>query len=153
MGSEATDDDGRGAPRLNEKHRAAASRGEQPDDLAANGVAAIDQMKRKVTRKGLGIRGMLVYKQLSISLRRVFFDDYTDASVLSHINRTDFLRANGFDVLEIRPRFLPLTLKSRLPVLPWLIRAHLASPIKPLAMQMLIRAGVSHSRRLETGAA
>jgi len=72
-----------------------------------------------------------------------YFDDYTHVSVFSHISLTDFLRANGFDVLEISPRFLPLTVKSRLPVSPWLIGAYLASPIKPLAKQMLIRAGVS----------
>src|SRR6266446_1966640 len=74
---------------------------------------------------------------------REYFDDYTHVSVFSHISLTDFLRANGFDVLEISPRFLPLTVKSRLPVSPWLIGAYLASPIKPLAKQMLIRAGVS----------
>jgi len=71
---------------------------------------------------------------------REYFDDYTHVSIFSHISIADFLRANGFDVIEIRPRFLPLTVKSRLPVSPWLIRAYLASPIKPLAKQMLIRA-------------
>jgi len=71
---------------------------------------------------------------------REYFDDYTHVSIFSHISIADFLTANGFDVIEIRPRFLPLTVKSRLPVSPWLIRAYLASPIKPLAKQMLIRA-------------
>ena len=82
---------------------------------------------------------------------REYFDDYTHVSVFSHVSLADFLRANSFDVLEIRPRFLPLTVKSRLPVSPLLIRAYLASPIKPLAKQMLIRAGVSHSDRQRTG--
>jgi SAM-dependent methyltransferase len=77
---------------------------------------------------------------------REYFDDYTHVSVFSHISIADFLTANGFDVFEIRPRFLPLTVKSRLPVAPWLIRAYLASPIKPLAKQMLIRARVSCDR-------
>ena len=27
----------------------------------------------------------------------------------------DFLAANGFEPIEVRPRFLPLTVKSRLP--------------------------------------
>lgn len=81
---------------------------------------------------------------------REYFDDYTHTSVFSHISLSDFLRANGFDVLEMCPRFLPLTVNSQLPVSPWLIRAYLASPIKPLAKQMLIRAGVSHSCRRET---
>ena len=72
-----------------------------------------------------------------------YFDDYTHVSIYSHISITDFLNTNGFDVLEIRPRFLPLTVKSRLPISPWLIKVYLASPIKPLAKQMLIRASVS----------
>jgi hypothetical protein len=76
---------------------------------------------------------------------REYFDDYTHVSVFSHVSLADFLRVNGFDLLEIRPRFLPLTVKSRLPVLPWLIKAYLASPIKPMAKQMLIRAGVSYN--------
>src|SRR6267142_2719020 len=71
---------------------------------------------------------------------REYFNDYTHVSVFSHISIADFLNANGFDVLEIWPRFLPLTVKSRFPASPWLIRAYLASPIKPLAKQMLIRA-------------
>jgi SAM-dependent methyltransferase len=76
---------------------------------------------------------------------REYFDDYTHVTVFSDISLTDFLSANGFDALEVKPRFLPLTIKSRLPVSPCLIRAYLASPIKPLAKQMLIRASVSQS--------
>ena len=40
----------------------------------------------------------------------------------------------------MRSRFLPLTVKSRLPVSPLLIRAYLASPVKPMGKQMLLRA-------------
>ncbi len=40
----------------------------------------------------------------------------------------------------IKPRFLPLTVKSQLPVSPWLVRAYLPSPIKFLGKQMLISA-------------
>ena len=70
-------------------------------------------------------------------------DDYTHIAVFSHISVADFLTARGFVVFETRPRFLPLTVKSRLTVAPWLIRAYLTSPIKPLAKQMLLRARVS----------
>jgi hypothetical protein len=79
---------------------------------------------------------------------REYFDDYTHITIFSHISLADFVKANGFDVLEIRPRFLPLPVKSRLPVSPWLIRACLLSPIKPLAGQMLIQARVGHADRL-----
>lgn len=71
---------------------------------------------------------------------REYFDDYTHVSIFSHVSLADFLEANGFEVLEVIPRFLPLSVKSRLPVSPWLIRAYLTSPIKPLGKQMLIRA-------------
>src|SRR5262249_20113369 len=71
---------------------------------------------------------------------RAYFDDYTHIAVYSHVSLCDFLRANGYEVLEARPRFLPLTVKSRLPVSPLLIRLYLASPFRPLGKQMLIRA-------------
>jgi SAM-dependent methyltransferase len=59
---------------------------------------------------------------------REYFDDYTH----------DLLAAHGWEVTEVRPRFLPLTVKSRLPVWPWLIAAYLTSPFKPMGKQMLI---------------
>ena len=71
---------------------------------------------------------------------REYFDDYTHVTVYSHITMTDFLEAHGYDVFDCRPRFLPLTIKSRLPVSDALIRLYLASPVKPLGKQMLLRA-------------
>ena len=71
---------------------------------------------------------------------REYFDDYTHISVYSHISLADFLVANGYELIEVIPRFLPLTIKSRVPVSPLLIRAYLASPVKPLGKQMLLRA-------------
>ncbi len=71
---------------------------------------------------------------------REYFDDYTHVAVYSHISLADFLAANGYEVFETRPRFLPLTVKSRLPVHPALIAAYLKSPVKPLAKQMFLRA-------------
>jgi SAM-dependent methyltransferase len=71
---------------------------------------------------------------------REYFDDFTHVAVYSHVSLADFLAANGYEVLEVVPRFLPLTVKSRLPVAPWLIGAYLASPVRPLGKQMLLRA-------------
>ena len=71
---------------------------------------------------------------------REYFDDYTHVSVYSHVSLTDFLVANDFEIIEVRPRFLPLTVKSRLPVWPILIRMYLRSPLKPLGKQMLVTA-------------
>jgi ubiquinone/menaquinone biosynthesis C-methylase UbiE len=69
---------------------------------------------------------------------REYFDDYTHVTVYTARGLSDLLTANGFRVIRCVPRFMPLTLKSRLLVHPLLIRLYLASPIKPLAGQMLI---------------
>jgi SAM-dependent methyltransferase len=71
---------------------------------------------------------------------REYFDDYTHRTVYTHVSISDFLSANGFRVIECRPRFLPLTVKSRLPVSPLLIRLYLNSPWKPFGKQMFVRA-------------
>lgn len=69
-----------------------------------------------------------------------YFDDYTHVSVYSHVSLSDFLAANRYRVLHCRARFLPLTIKSRFPVHPVLIRMYLRSPFRPLGKQMLIMA-------------
>lgn len=73
---------------------------------------------------------------------REYFDDYTHRTVYTHKSICDFLEAHGYAVTECHPRFLPLTVKSRLPVSPTLIRLYLALPWKPLGKQMFIRARV-----------
>ena len=76
---------------------------------------------------------------------REYFDDYTHTTVYSHVSLTDFLEANGYEVFDCRPRFLPLTINSRLPVSEALIRLYLASPFKPFGKQMLLRARLPRS--------
>ena len=71
---------------------------------------------------------------------REYFDDYTHITPYSHLSICDFLHANSYDVIHCVPRFLPLTLKSRLKVSPLLIRLYLLSPLKPLGKQMLVQA-------------
>jgi SAM-dependent methyltransferase len=71
---------------------------------------------------------------------REYFDDHTHVSVYTDRSLADFLEVNGFRVTEVHPGFLPLTIKSRLPVSPALIQMYLASPWKPFGKQMLIRA-------------
>jgi SAM-dependent methyltransferase len=73
---------------------------------------------------------------------REYFDDYTHVAIYTHVSLCDVLRVCGFDIIDVKPRFLPLSIKSRLPVRESLIRAYLASPIKPMGKQMLIRARV-----------
>lgn len=69
-----------------------------------------------------------------------YFDDYTHVSVFSDRSLVDFVHAHGFQVLRVVPRFLPLTIKSRLPVSETLIRLYLKSPIKPFGKQMFLMA-------------
>jgi ubiquinone/menaquinone biosynthesis C-methylase UbiE len=78
-----------------------------------------------------------------------YFDDYTHVSIYSDRSLCDLLRVNGLQIIECKPRFLPLTVKSRLPVWPALIRAYLRSPVKPLAKQMFIRATLGDSRPVD----
>jgi SAM-dependent methyltransferase len=70
---------------------------------------------------------------------RQYFDDYTHRSVFTHVSLANLLRARGFEIELCQPRFLPYSMReTRWPVRAWLVRAYLASPIKPFAGQMLI---------------
>ncbi len=72
---------------------------------------------------------------------REYFDDYTHVSVYSDSSLCDFLAANGFEIIESLPGLLPFSIKSsKRPVRPWLIKLYLASPWKPSAKQMFVRA-------------
>ena len=96
----------------------------------------LSQLRRKLTPSGT----LNILQPNYRYAYREYFDDYTHISIYTHISMADFLGANGFEVIESNPRFLPLTIKSRMPVSPLLIQAYLLSPIKPLAKQMLLRA-------------
>lgn len=67
-----------------------------------------------------------------------YFDDYTHVSVWSDVGLATYLEAVGWQVERVEGRFLPLTVKSRLPTSAALISAYLRSPVKPLAGQMLV---------------
>jgi SAM-dependent methyltransferase len=99
-------------------------------------AATLDALRPKLSAKGT----LTILQPNYRYAFREYFDDYTHITVYSHISLADFLRAHGWEVIEVRPRFLPLTIKSRLPVSPLLIAAYLASPVKPMGKQMLIRA-------------
>jgi SAM-dependent methyltransferase len=99
-------------------------------------AAVLEALSRK-----LSARGTLNILQPNYRYAyREYFDDYTHVSVYSHISLADFLTAHGYEVIEVRPRFLPFTVKSRLPVSPLLIGLYLKSPFKPMGKQMLLRA-------------
>lgn len=96
----------------------------------------LDSLKSKMTS-----RGVLTIIQPNFRYAyREYFDDFTHISIYSHVSLSDFLVAKGWEIVEARPRFLPLSLKGGLPVWSPLIAAYLASPLKPLGKQMLITA-------------
>ncbi len=67
-----------------------------------------------------------------------YFDDYTHVQVFTHVSLADRLAAAGFRIVAVHPRFLPFSMKSRLPKFPGLVSLYLRSPVKPFAGQMLI---------------
>jgi hypothetical protein len=87
----------------------------------------------------LSSRGLLCLLQPNYRYAyREYFDDYTHITVYSHLTMLDFLRACGYEIVDCRPRFMPLTVKSRFRVSSSLIWLYLHSPVKPLGKQMLI---------------
>ncbi len=91
------------------------------------------------TRRALRPGGRLML--LQPNYRRCaseYFDDYTHVSVHSDRSLPDLLRAEGFEVVEVDPGLMPLTLKSRAGKLSFLVPWYLRLPWRPLAKQMLV---------------
>lgn len=68
---------------------------------------------------------------------REYFDDFTHKKVFSHESLADFFRANDFELVAMEKRFVPFSLRSRLPKTYILTRLYLASFYRPSAKQML----------------
>ena len=89
----------------------------------------------RVLRSG----GRLIAVQPNFRLEpRRYFDDYTHRTAFTDNGFQDFLRALDWKIVHCEPRFLPFTMKSRLPTAEWLVRCYLAMPIRPLAGQFLV---------------
>ena len=85
-----------------------------------------------------GGRLLVVQPNFRYAFRR-YFDDYTHRSVFTDVSLPNLLRAHGFTIEKVDPRFLPYSMQGgRWPVRPWLIRAWLRSPFRPGAGQMLV---------------
>lgn len=72
---------------------------------------------------------------------RDYFDDYTHRKVFSHISLVDFLAAQGFPALLVRPRYLPMSFKSVIPKSYWLTKLYLRLPVRIIGKQMLVVCG------------
>lgn len=89
-------------------------------------------------RRILKIGGVVITMQPNFYYAyRQYFDDYTHKKVFSHESLVDFFLANGFCLDTIEKRFLPFSLKSRLPKSYWLTKLYLYSFYRPFAKQML----------------
>ena len=97
-------------------------------------VEILTQTSRILKKTG---RLVLVQPNFRTSYKR-YFDDYTHVTIWTDTGMTTFLEANGFKIEQVQAKFLPLTVKSKLPTSSLLIRLYLHLPIKPLAGQMLI---------------
>lgn len=84
-------------------------------------------------------RGRLVLVQPNYRYcYREYFDDYTHVSVFSHESLADYLTTRDFEVTRIVPRFIPFSMKSRLPKAQWMVALYLRLPVRPFAGQMLV---------------
>jgi len=85
--------------------------------------------------------GRLIVIQPNIRYAYKEYWDFFDHHVaLSHGSLREALLLAGFDIEELRPRFLPYTTKSRVPQAAWLLRLYLALPPLQwlLGKQMLV---------------
>lgn len=67
-----------------------------------------------------------------------YFDDYTHKKVYTHVSLRDFFQANGYESIKVVPRFLPFSLKSKLPKSYFLTKLYLRLFYRPMAKQMLL---------------
>jgi SAM-dependent methyltransferase len=83
--------------------------------------------------------GRLIVIQPNFRLEpRRYFDDYTHRTAYTDAGFRDFLRSLGWKIVHAEPRFVPFSLKSRLPTASWLVRLYLLLPFRPLAGQFLV---------------
>jgi len=88
---------------------------------------------RRVLRSG----GRLILIQPNFRLcPEHYFDDDTHMTVFSDESLAQLIVDHDFRIERVVPRFLPFSMKSRLPKWPLLVRLYLSSPIKPNAGQM-----------------
>lgn len=67
-----------------------------------------------------------------------YFDDYTHKKIFTHISLLDFFQSNGFEAIKVHSKFLPFSLKSKLPKSYIFTKLYLYSFYKPMAKQMLL---------------
>ena len=97
-------------------------------------VLALAEIKRVLKRNGILIAIQPNFKYCW----REYFDDPTHIQIFTHLGVSELIRSSGLSVIDLKPRFLPFSMRSKLPKIPWLVTLYLHSPFKPFAGQMLI---------------
>lgn len=69
---------------------------------------------------------------------RNYFDDYTHKRIFTDVSLLECLKAKGFEIELVKPKFLPFSMKSKFPKVRFLIRLYLHFPVKPFGKQMLV---------------
>lgn len=99
---------------------------------------ALDRLAAEVWRLlAPGGRLALVQPNFRLNPRR-YFDDYTHRTIFTDVSLSDWLAASGFAIAHVEPRFMPLTVKSRLGGLHALVPLYLRLPWRPLAGQLFL---------------
>jgi SAM-dependent methyltransferase len=86
-----------------------------------------------------GGRFAIVQPNFRLAPRR-YFDDYTHRTMFTDVSIVDWFTAVGFRVVKVVPRFLPLTVKSKMGGLTFLVPVYLRLPWRPFAGQMFVLA-------------
>lgn len=98
-------------------------------------LASAQKEFNRVLKKGA--RVILIQPNYRYAYKE-YFDDYTHKKIFSHVSLRDYFEANGFETIKVYPKFLPFSLKSRLPKSYILTKLYLHSFCKPMAKQMLL---------------
>ena len=98
------------------------------------GAEILTQAMQKLRPGG---RVICVQPNFRLEPRR-YFDDYTHRTAYTDQGFRDFLTALGWNVIHAEPRFMPFTMKSRMPTAEWLVDLYLTLPIRPLAGQFMV---------------
>ena len=99
----------------------------------------LDSIKSILTLEG---KLILMLPNFRLSHRGGYFDDWDHKLILTDKSIESLLEFHGYTVEKIYRKFLPLSVKSKLSKLDFLIPIYLRSPYKPKAGQMLIIAKV-----------
>lgn len=96
----------------------------------------LDEVKRVLRADGV----LIVIQPNFALVQASYFDDFTHLaeSIFTDVSMGDYLSSSGFDIHVAQKRFIPFSMKERLPTHPLLVRGYLNSPFKPWAGQMLV---------------